>query len=161
MPAPQEMKGPPPTYTSEKIKDISPSVAQLKGQISQQLDRYISKFNDGDFGWASSNYHEPTLFISAQAVVTLSTREDIMNNMSSTVEHLRKDGFSHTEWAGNKNIILLDENGLALASYICKRFRTNGTLSEEFSATYTPQKIDSQGWLITAVYQHPIETQLQ
>lgn len=138
---------------------MSTSNTALEAQISQQLDTYIAAFNTGDFTTAASNYHEPAVSISAGGVAILPARRDLAKFLSGTVERLKKDGFDYSEWAGPKRIIVLDE-GLVLASCTCKRLRGNGSSCEEFTATYTLRKT-GEGWLIAAIHQHPVETQLK
>lgn len=143
---------------------MSPSTHAIEVQIAEQLDSYIGAFNAGDFSTAAANYHEPAMAISANAVTILPARKDFSNFLSSTVERLRKDGFDHSEWAGPKKIIVLEntpESGLVLSSCTCKRLRKDATTCEEFTATYTLRKTSDQGWLIVAIHQHPIATQLQ
>jgi hypothetical protein len=137
---------------------MSPTTA-LEAQISTQLDTYIAAFNLGSYTTAASNYHEPAVSISAQGVSILPLRKDLAYFLSGTVERLKKDGFDHSEWAGPKKIIVLDE-GLVLASCGCKRLRKDGTSCEEFTATYTLRK-SGEGWLIAAIHHHPLETQLK
>jgi ketosteroid isomerase-like protein len=143
---------------------MSTSTHALEATISQQLDTYIGAFNAGDYSTAASNYHEPAVSIGADAVTILPARKDLSNFLSSTVERLRKDGFDHSEWAGPKKVVVLEntpERGLILASCTCKRLRKDGTSCEEFTATYTLRKTDEQGWLIAAIHHHPTETQLK
>ena len=138
---------------------MSTSTATLEAQISQQLDAYIAAFNAGDFATASSHYNEPAISISASAVTMFPARKDLSDLFSSIVERRRKDGFDHSEWAGPKKVIVLDE-GLVLASCACKRLRKDGSSCEEFTATYTLRKAE-QGWLIAAIHQHAIEMQFK
>jgi hypothetical protein len=137
---------------------MSPTTA-LEAQISSQLDTYIAAFNAGSYTTAASNYHEPAVSISGKSFSTLPLRKDLATFLFRTVERLKKDGFDHSEWAGPKKIIVLDE-ALVLASCSCKRLRGDGTSCEEFTATYTLRKT-GEGWLIAAIHHHPLETQLK
>lgn len=132
-----------------------------EAHISQLLDVYIGHFNKGEFDKAASNYHEPAVSFSAGSVSILPGRKDLESFLSTTVDRLRRDGFDHSEWAGPKKIIVLDDKGLVLASCTCKRLRKDGTSCEEFTATYTLRKTDNHGWLIAAIHHHPLETQLK
>ena len=137
------------------------STKALEVYISQLLDVYSSSFNNGDFEEAASNYHEPAIALTAGSVAILPARKDLPNFFSGVVERRRKDGYKHAKFAGPKKIIVLDEKGLVLASCHCKIVREDGTAYEEFTATYTLRKTDDQKWLIAAIHQHPLETQLQ
>lgn len=132
----------------------------VEDKISAQLDAYIANFNAGKYVEAASNYHEPAVTFSAQAVTVLPRKEDMAQYFSQTVEGLRKDGFDHSEWAGPKNIIVLDP-GLVLASCACKRLRKDGSSCQEFTATYTMRKNEDGHWQIAAIHSHPLETQLR
>jgi ketosteroid isomerase-like protein len=131
----------------------------LKNYISDLLDVYIGKFNRGDLNGAASHYDEPAVQLSAKGVTVLPIRREMAEMFTSTVERLRKDGWDHSEWGGPKKIIVLDMEGLILASCPCKRLRANGTSCEEFTATYTLRK-DNQNWLIAAIHHHPFESTL-
>lgn len=138
---------------------MSSATSILEAQLSHQLDEYISAFNAGDFVFAASHYNEPAVAISVAGVTILPARKDLAAFLSTTVDRLRKDGFDHSEWMGPKKVIILDEH-LVLASCTCKRLRTDLSSCEEFTATYTLRKTE-QGWLIAAIHQHPVETQLK
>jgi ketosteroid isomerase-like protein len=135
------------------------SLETLQNQISELLDVYIGKFNRGDLNGAASHYHEPSVQISAEGVTVFPARKEMAELFTSAVERLRKDGWDHSEWAGSKQIFVLDVNGLVLASCPCKRLRKDGTSCEEFTATYTLRKKD-QDWLIAAIHHHPIGSAL-
>lgn len=140
---------------------MSSSTSALETQLSQQLDSYISAFNRGDFSTAASHYHSPAITISSGSVTVLHSREDVASLLSATVDRLRKDGFDHSEWAGPKKMIVLDD-GLVLVSCVCKRLRKDGSSCQEFSATYTLRKMETDGeWLIVAIHQHEVGTQLK
>lgn len=140
---------------------MSSSLKALEESISQQLDDYIADFNRGDFDKAATNYHEPTVALSAGSVSMLPKRQDLADMFSSTVARLRKDGFDHSEYVGPKKIVVLDDKGLVLASCATKRLRKDGSSCEEFTATYTLRRTDESGWLIAAIHSHPIESQLK
>ena len=140
---------------------MSLSPEALEGHISQLLDIYSSKFNNGDFEEVASHYHEPAVAITAGSVVILPARKDLPNFLSEHAGRRRKNGYSHSEFVGPKKIIVLDEKGLVIASCGCKVVREDGTSGEEFTATYTLRKTDDQKWLIAAIHQHPFETQLK
>lgn len=123
--------------------------------ISQFLDEYVRKFNDGDFDSAASCYHEPAAVFSVSGVTIFSKRSEIAEMFKKTVQRLREDGWDHSEWAGSKKIVTLDDSGLVLASCPCKRLRKDGTSCEEFTATYTLRKKD-QNWFVAAIHQHPL-----
>jgi ketosteroid isomerase-like protein len=137
------------------------STGALEVHISQLLDVYSSKFNHGDFEEAASNYHEPAIALTAGSVAILPARKDLPRFFSGLVERRHRDGYKNSEFAGPKKIIVLDEKGLVLASCHCKMVREDGTSCEEFTATYTLRKTDDQKWLIAAIHQHPLETQLK
>lgn len=83
--------------------------------------------------------------------------------LAATVAKLREDRFHHSEWMGEKTIIVLEddgEKGLVMASCGCKRVREDGTSCEEFTATYTLRKVEGK-WLIVSIHQHPLSTQLK
>ncbi len=140
---------------------MSSSTEALEVHISQLLDVYSNKFNNGDFEEVASNYHEPAIAITAGSVAILPARKDLPKFLSELAERRRKNGWERSEFAGPKKIIVLDEKGLVLASCYCKMVREDGTSYEEFTATYTLRKTDDQKWLIAAIHQHPVETQLK
>lgn len=137
----------------------------LKTQISQLLDTYLRAFNTSNFKAASTYYHKNATAISASGVVLLPTPSDIAELLLTTVGKLKQDGFDHSEWVGEKTILVLEDDdekglGLVMASCGCKRVREDGSLCEEFAATYTLRKVDAE-WLIVSIHQHPISTQLK
>lgn len=137
------------------------SHTDLQKLISDLLDTYIASFNAGDYAKAASYYSEPSVGIAAGSPVTvMGTHKDRVDVLESTVARLREDGFEHSEWGGPKTIIVLDPEGLVLASCACKRLRRDGTSVEEFTATYTLRK-EGSGWKIVAIHHHPFETQLK
>ena len=127
---------------------------------SHLLDVYSTNFNNGDFEEVASFYHEPAMTLTAGSVAILPARKDLPNFFAELVRR-RKSGYKRSEYAEPKKIIVLDEKGLVLASCHCKMGLEDGTSYEEFPATYTLRKTDDQRWLIAAIHQHPLETQLK
>lgn len=135
----------------------------LSTQISTLLDAYIKAFNASDYTTASTYFHEPALVVSASGVAVLPSTSDVTNELVATVTELREDDFHHSEWIGEKTIIVLEnegEKGLLMASCGCKRVRKDGSSCEEFTATYTLRKVGGE-WLIVTILKHPLSTQLK
>ncbi|TID20110.1 hypothetical protein E2P81_ATG07417 [Venturia nashicola] len=139
-----------------------PPPSPLSTQISTILNTYLSAFNTADYKTASKHYHSPAMAISASGVTILPSPCQMADLLSATVTKLKEDNFDHSEWVGEKKIIVLEdegEKGLVMASCGCKRVRKDGSSCEEFTATYTLRKVRGE-WLIVSIHQHPLNTQL-
>ncbi|RVX68465.1 hypothetical protein B0A52_07465 [Exophiala mesophila] len=129
-------------------------------EVELRLDNYLHNFNSGHFDEVANYFYAPFMSIALESVSVLHDRTDIKNSLITTVERLKKDGFHHSEWSAPKKIVVLDGAGLVLASCRFRRLRQDGTLCEQFTATYTLRKANDQEWLIVAVHLHPFATPL-
>ncbi|KIW80066.1 hypothetical protein Z517_06681 [Fonsecaea pedrosoi CBS 271.37] len=136
------------------------SSESITEEAEQQLDNYLRTFNARDFAGVAKFYDEPFASISRAGVSVVRDHKAAEDLLVSTVERLKKDGFSNSVWAAPKKVIVLDEAGLVLVSCPCRRLRQDGTLCEQFTATYTLRKTDDQRWLIVAIHTHPFTDQL-
>lgn len=135
-------------------------MATLESQIADLLDTYLSTFNAGDFTTASRYYDQPSVAVGASGLAIFQTREDFAGLLASTVTRLKRVGFDRSEWVGEKQITVLEDDGfkgLVTASCVCKRLKEDGSSCEEFTVVYTLRRVEGQ-WLIVAILQHPVET---
>lgn len=163
---------PPPHKNPIPKQPTMPTPTPLQTKISNHLTTYLTAFNTSNFTTASKYYHTPSIAISATGVTILPSPTEISTLLSTTVDRLKKtNGFDHSEWIGEKTIIVLEdddgggdndggERGLVMASCGCKRVRKDGSVCEVFTATYTLRKVEGE-WLIVSVHQHPLSTQLK
>lgn len=137
---------------------------ELKNRISDLLEEYISTFNHQDLPGAASYYDEPAFIIAATGVKLMPARKDYVSTFTETVERLRSEGWDHSEFIGEKDIRIFQddsEGALVLASCPCKRLKEDGTSVEEFTASYTLRRGGERGWLILGIHHSPFPTELR
>ncbi|QDS76893.1 hypothetical protein FKW77_003968 [Venturia effusa] len=83
----------------------------LKHQITTLLNTYLATFNASDYATASKYYYSPSIAISASGVLLLPAAADMASFLSTTVSRLKVDGFDHSEWIGEKAIVVLEDEG--------------------------------------------------
>jgi ketosteroid isomerase-like protein len=138
-------------------ENMSSNTNQLEDQISQTLDNYITAFNASDFKGASSYYDTPCAIISSSGLAISSSQEQLENLFSTVVSGLKQRGFDHSEWIGEKKVVMLEDGrkgkGLLMASGDFKRLRKDGSSVEEWRASYTFRKVAGE-WKICTVHQY-------
>jgi ketosteroid isomerase-like protein len=137
---------------------------ELKKRISNLLEEYISTFNRQDLPGAASYYDEPAFIIAASGAKLMPARKDYVSIFTETVERLRSEGWDHSEFIGEKDIRILQddsEGALVLASCPCKRLKKDGSSVEDFTASYTLRRGGEKGWLILGIHHSPFPPQLR
>jgi hypothetical protein len=121
-------------------------MSPIQSYISNLLDTYLSAFNHGDY---------PCATISSHSIKIYTTRQDFIDTITSAVSRLRECGWDHSEWGAAKKIVVLEGDGLVIASCPCRRVREDGSAVEEFTASYTFRRTEGEEWLIVAVHHLP------
>lgn len=134
---------------------MSPTPPPLHTHISSLLDAYITTFNDSDLAAAATYYDAPTAIISASTGTTLlPSHADFIATFTATLNRLKADGWTRSEYVGEKTLVVLVADALVLASCPCRRLRGDGSCVEEFTAVYTLRRVgegEARKWLICAI----------
>ena len=95
--------------------------------------------------------HEPFTFVSTGLARSLVTRADLDSWLKPGFAALKERGYARSEWP-QLNVKLLS-NGVAIASALIVRYKTDGQEMERVGATYLLRKTDD-GWKVAVLAAH-------
>ena len=101
-----------------------------------------------DSAAASAFFGEPTLIVSPNQVLMLSTRADVEASLEKFVASLKAGGFSHSKLGGHR--VKLLNSTTALYSMVAIRMKADGTEMGRSGFIYLLHKPDA-GWRIHAI----------
>ena len=127
-----------------QLAQAAPSATS--GSETDAIDAVLSGYYDSfgrDSAAASAFYGEPSLIVTPNQLISLSTRTDIEAFLDKAAASLKRGGFSHSTLI-NRRIKLLSST-TALCGGVAIRMKTDGTEMERTGFTYLLQK-GSAGW---------------
>lgn len=122
----------------------------IADELGQRYRDYIVAWNGRDFDGLAVFYTEPTMFISAQAVVPVADRAAMAALARTIFARLEADDYSHSE-IGAITVRECDE-GLALMDVAdVARLRRDGSAIETIEPHYTCRRVDGVWRFVSVV----------
>jgi len=122
-----------------------------KAAATNALLDYINAFMTLDAKHTASYFDEPFMRVSATTSVSLATRADVESWLNPFLAKLKERGYARSDLPQLQ--IKLVSNGVAIASAMFIRYKTDGAELERLGATYVLRKT-GDGWKIAVIVLH-------
>ncbi len=122
-----------------------------KAAAAQALVDYFTAYISLDPKRVAPYYHEPFMLVSAGRASSFATHADLEAWLQPALAALKERGYARSEWP-QLHVNLLS-SGVAIASALVVRYKTDGQEMERFGVTYLLRKT-SDGWKVAVLAAH-------
>jgi ketosteroid isomerase-like protein len=119
--------------------------------VTQFLTKYYATFSTLDVEMIAPFFHEPSVFISSQGVLTTQNSDNVKAAFGVIADTLRSKGYGRSELA-NVEVQRMSDTTM-LARGVAVRYKTDGHELERVGVTYILQKSDN-AWKIAVTVIH-------
>jgi ketosteroid isomerase-like protein len=125
---------------------------------AQALTDYFVAFTSLDNQRVALLCHEPFMLVSSARTSSFGTRADIESWLKPLFAGLKERGYARSEWTPLQVKVLT--NGVAIASALIVRYKTDGQEMERFGATYFLRRTND-GWKVAVFTRHDASSVLK